>query len=374
MDLKGFPHLEGRIDELVQAGQLDPAVVKQRKILPRAKPTGPAPLIAGTQAATESWLVQYHRDGAGRPSPGVSCYVVRNLKINGIGYAHIQDKLIVTPEVIPGYWLRKLHEDWATEPARLAALPVRRIAGQTLAFTGWGTDTYGHFLVEMLPRLLVARRCLGEAFAETKLLLPTTAPPWFETMVTTALGIAPVFERFDPHREQVVLSRGILPALAFQDDGFNPALNPLIDAMRDAITGGPQPSLAPRLFITRALFFNPATAKRRCQNELALAEIAAREYAFAVVAPETFPWETQVRLMAGASIIAGEFGSALHGAILAPPGTRVAVLGFTNLTQSMIAALRGQQIGYLPTDRPNSLGLYAVDEWAFRRFMDAVVR
>jgi capsular polysaccharide biosynthesis protein len=374
MDLKGVPHLEGRIDDLVRTGQLDATEVKGRSVLTEAAVPPAAKLIPGTEGQNPPWIAGYHRGAPPQIAERVNCYVVRRLTISGIGYASIGGKQILTPEVIPDYWQRKLKEDWAGEPARLAALPIRRIKGRTVAFTGWGTDTYGHLLVEMLPRLLIARRALP-GLADTKLLLPSNAPAWFEAIIRRVLAEAmPGVERYDPHREQVLLDKGVLPSLALQPNGFHPGLNGLMDEVRDAVTCGPQPSLAPRVFMTRALFSNPSTAKRRCQNEVRLAEIAAREYGFAVIAPETLPWDTQVRLMAGAAIVAGEFGSAMHGTIFSPAGTRVAVLGIQNMTQSRIADLRGHQIAYLPTDRPNALGNYAVDEWAFRRFMDAVAR
>jgi len=374
MDLKGVAHTEERIDALRRSGALNPEAVRETIVLPAAAMPRPARLIPGTEGGSPGWIGTHHRNQAERQAAAVNCYTVEGLVIGGIGYAFVQDRLILSPEIMPPYWHATLTDDRQEEPARVVALPLRRIAGRTVAFTGWGTDTYGHLLVEMLPRLLVAREALG-GFAGAKLLLPADSPAWFDDILRQALGgTLPAVERYDTLRERVVLEEGVLPGLPLQRDGFHPGLNPLMDRLRDALIGPQAASLAPRVFVSRALFFNPATMRRRCLNELRIAEIAATEYGFAVIAPETLPWATQMRLMAGAEIIAGEFGSALHGAIFARSGTRVAALGIGNLTQSQIADLRGQEIAYLATETPNALGRYAIDEWAFRRFMDAVVR
>lgn len=374
MEFKGVPHLEGRIDELVRAGRFEAGQVKTRPVLPAAAAPPAAKMIAGSESLSPQWLLPYYRNAQRKTIGPVNCYVVRGLTVSGIGLVSAGGQLIVTPEVIPAYWMGKLTQDWAGEPTRLAALPVRRIKGRTIAFTGWGVDTYGHLLVEMLPRLLVAMKAMGGTLAETKLLLPAGTAAWFEAILRRVTGEPmPAIERYDPAREQVTLDKGILPGQCFMvEDGFHPGLNALMDEVRDRVIGAAGPVLAPRVFMTRALFSNPSTEARRCLNEVRIAEIAAREYGFAVIAPETLPWETQLRLLAGASIIAGEFGSAMHGSIFARPGTRVAVLGIENLTQSMLADLRGHAIAYLETEKRNALGNYAIDEWTFRRFMDAV--
>ena len=77
--------------------------------------------------------------------------------------------------------------------------------------------------------------------------------------------------------------------------------------------------------------------------------------------------------VAGASVIVGAFGSGLHGAIFSGPGTRVASLGFHNLTQSMIADFRQQTVAYMTWEGDGPVGDFRVDEERFRRFLAAVV-
>lgn len=56
---------------------------------------------------------------------------------------------------------------------------------------------------------------------------------------------------------------------------------------------------------------------------------------------------------AGAKLIVGEFGSALHNAIFSPKGTTVLGMNHINSCQTRIAQLRRHRIGYiLPADGP----------------------
>jgi capsular polysaccharide biosynthesis protein len=110
--------------------------------------------------------------------------------------------------------------------------------------------------------------------------------------------------------------------------------------------GQPEGLVVKRLFLTRSFFRNPAMVDIGFENEHAVAQMAAQDFGFCPIAPETLPWPDQIRLFAGARVIAGRFGSALHNTIFCHPGARVGVIRFGNLIQSSISALRCQQLAY----------------------------
>ena len=89
----------------------------------------------------------------------------------------------------------------------------------------------------------------------------------------------------------------------------------------------------PRVFLSRTAFNRTQRADGRPTrtdetHDLAL-EAAFRGAGFAVVMPESLPVVEQIRLAAGASVLAGAAGSALHLSAFAPAGTRVLELGDT---------------------------------------------
>jgi hypothetical protein len=126
-----------------------------------------------------------------------------------------------------------------------------------------------------------------------------------------------------------------------------------------------------RIFLSRRAFVDSHTPARHFRQEEEFAAIASTEFGFEVVFPEQLPWPDQVALFMDAEAIVGEFGSGLHAAMFSRPGTRIVSIGFGNLTQSYIAALRGHELAYLRTDGPLSAE-FSADAEHFRRLMGEV--
>ena len=228
------------------------------------------------------------------------------------------------------------------------------------------------FLIEMLPRLWVGKKALGDAVSDYKVLLDAAAPRWLLRILTGTLGFSNTQLAFyKPTEEHVLVREAALPTLVSFDTHFHPIFNELIDEIvRD--TRQHSALSVSRVYLSRAAVSNPATPHRRCLNETRLAEIAAQEFGFTVIAPETLSWPIQVNIFHNAEVIVGEFGSGMHNAIFARAGTRVGCIGIRNLTQTMIGALRGHQNAYLAIS-PRENGEFEVDEAVFREFLASVL-
>jgi capsular polysaccharide biosynthesis protein len=83
--------------------------------------------------------------------------------------------------------------------------------------------------------------------------------------------------------------------------------------------------------------------------------------------------ERQIRLFSHASVVVGEFGSGMHNTVFSPRDTKIGVLGFNNLVQSFIAALRSQRIAYLRVDYDSDGKNYSINVDSFRRFVGGVL-
>jgi capsular polysaccharide biosynthesis protein len=101
-----------------------------------------------------------------------------------------------------------------------------------------------------------------------------------------------------------------------------------------------------RLFLSRA----HASSARVLTNRAQLESIA-QQRGYTIVHPEKLSLVEQVSHFAGARIIAGEYGSALHGSVYARAGTVIAALRGTarhpSFIQSGVAQSLLQQIGYV---------------------------
>jgi capsular polysaccharide biosynthesis protein len=255
---------------------------------------------------------------------------------------------------------------------RTRQLPQRTLNDRTIVAGGWGVDVYGHFLIEMLPRLWVAKQALGDTISDYKILVSSIAKPWLINILTGVLGFSEnqlVF--YDPEKEFILIREAVLPTLTSFDSHFHPVSNRIIDDLvKD--TREHNVFMCSRLFLSRAMVSNPATAPRKCLNEARLAEIAAREFGFTVIAPETLSWPIQINMFHNAEVIAGEFGSGLHNALFAKAGTRVGSIGIHNLAQSLIGALRQHRNAYLAiTVRAN--GEFEIEEETFRSYLASLV-
>ncbi|MCW2768061.1 MAG: capsular polysaccharide biosynthesisprotein-like protein [Nocardioides sp.] len=97
---------------------------------------------------------------------------------------------------------------------------------------------------------------------------------------------------------------------------------------------------------------------------------------FFVVSPELLDVDDQIRLFAGARVVAGAAGSALHMAAFAPPGTRVIEIGDNRSRgwpvpmQLVIDTVCGHEHAYIPAAEPaeqiastlEALGVHASQE------------
>ena len=333
------------------------------------------PLVPGTEAFAPDWLVAHHAGGAKSSLPGLACYFIRDATVSGNGQVWLGDRLVTAADMLPRYMrgLMGLGGTLNQNMLRARRLPQRVIDPPTAMLLGHGLQVYGHFLIEMLFRLMQVEAALGGLGGNIRFLLDKAAPPWLLRMLTVDLRVpAEHLEFFDPRQECVRLRRAIVPThVGGEEQGFHPFAAELADraaARLDLPTAG----TPRRFFATRLDFRNPASgANRVCVNEPALIAIAEREHGIVPLALQTLPWPQQVAAFRRAEIVVGPFGSALHTAQFSPPGQRMGVIGFGALVQSNISAMRQTDIAYLARDI-RIHGEFTIDEDAFRAFLAAL--
>lgn len=253
-------------------------------------------------------------------------------------------------------------------PAR-SARPAETEDPMILAFDR-GYMTYGHFLVDILPRLLIAEQTLGSAFADCSVFVPADLPTWGERILS-AMGFAPRrFYRFDWHRNALAVSLAIVPTLAHAYYSFHPLA---ADSFRE-ISRRAAPELesgSRRLFLSR----QGQHSNRRLVNRVRIEEIA-RGAGLEVVAPETLSFREQISLYGGSSLMVGEYGSALHNSIFMPRGSGVIALNPMQYLQSWLGALNEENTMYLYPEGADGLkevAEFEIDEDRFARALEFAV-
>jgi capsular polysaccharide biosynthesis protein len=314
---------------------------------------GPLALVnAGDNAA---WFGHVH--GQTEQVGPLGVHVLDDVTVSGCGIA-VRAEAMLGDDSEPCEAARRLAEADGLRSAE-AWRRLRRVVllDPALLAAGPGYAMWGHWLLDILPRLAVARAALGAAeFAGCVLPVPQDTPDWAGGLIGEVFGLGPErLMRYDPHREAILCRRAIVPTYAHRDYFLHPFLR---DFYRGLAAGaGATEGLPRRVLVSRRAF---AAAHPQASHLLAQQdafEQAAIRHGFAAMTPENMPLARQIALFAQAEAVAGVCGSGMHNALFCPPGTAVGQVGMPNARQSRIAAACGHRLVYLLPDSEGEEGM-----------------
>jgi hypothetical protein len=309
-----------------------------------AQPSLP-PLPLFDEASLPAEVVAEHRERD--PPPPVHVYALPDHELGGGGLLHRNGRLFRNPDVLPAYFDmvlqppgQQLPEIWGgalfDTPAAVCTVNF------PLAVAVHPNVVYGHFLLEILPRLhLLSRlRAAGVAF---KLALHISMPGWAKAIAALYFAPPDIFW-YDSATTRLRCRYFIVPGMMHTRHLFHPEFNAVVEELK-AIQKPPAAPAPRKLFLSRA----GSRGRHGIANESAVeATVAARGYH--IVQPEKLSFPEQIGLMQGADIIASAYSSAIHNSLFARPGTKVFCINRLNHYQSGIGALRAQPIGYFAPD------------------------
>lgn len=227
-----------------------------------------------------------------------------------------------------------------------ASIDIRKrtIKGPAYAVCTPKVREYGHFLVEILPRLLLVRNLWNNGF-QFPVIAPASRPRYFDDFFKIILPNTPTIEVNDLE-ESVTISQVMIPSWG----DYNPYIGELISSLIDDLSF--DLTHRKKIIIRRQQFraIEKSGDFRLLQNEQEIAETAQR-YGFEPVEPQLLTTLEQIRMFAAAEAIIGEASSALHNAMFSPRGTSILALNAINPVQTFISGMRGHSIDYiLPSD------------------------
>lgn len=206
---------------------------------------------------------------------------------------------------------RGIPEEW-----RRPLTPVQRF-GEAISVIKRGVDNYGHFLVEMAPRLMLAAETLP---SHAPILLHAKSKPFAGDILETC-GV-------DPDRvvwvddQPVSVERLHWPVRnAVLRLHNSPAIFPLLRSLGQKLRRTDDRPRAERLFVGRR-----DARTRQLGND---AEVAAalEPLGFQAVSPGNLTFEEQVRTFAGARVVVAVGGAALTNMVFMPPGGVIVMIG-----------------------------------------------
>ncbi len=242
------------------------------------------------------------------------------------------------------------------DPARVRPKPDARRLDGTWMYGGHWIGHFGHFFTETVTTLWPEREDVAGVVFHAYFGGDVGIKPWqAELMQLTGYGDLPI-EVVD--REPLRVERLRVPSRSVVVNGWaHPGATVVWDRIV-AAAGGPLPDGPARAFFSRTSFNAGLRAggkptRSTAERDQALDEVFAAA-GYAVVTPEALPVLDQIRLAAGAQVLAGCAGTALHLSAFAPPGTRVLEIGDTRSPdvqvpqQQVIDHLREHPTAFLP--------------------------
>jgi len=215
------------------------------------------------------------------------------------------------------------------DPARVKPRSdARRLEG-TWLYGGHWIGHFGHFFTETLTTLWPEPEPVAGLVFHAYFGGDVGIAPWQSQLVDLAGYPGDPIEVVD--REPLRVERLRVPSRSVVVNGWaHPGAAAVWDRVVTA-AGGPAPDAPPRVYFSRTSFNAGLRAAGRPtrtteERDRALDEVFG-DAGFAVVTPEELPVIDQIRLAAGAEVLAGCAGTALHLSAFAPEGTRVIEIG-----------------------------------------------
>ncbi len=292
-------------------------------------------------------------------APDIDLLVARRVVAGGPG-AHLKldDRLVYADGPYPYYIKHWYENDIAREGWDFDA-PVVRSLDRAFVITHFNY-VWGHWLTEMYPKLFVIR-ALNAAGITAPLLLPRTAPGYVARIVRQLLPDQEIVT-YDQRDEAVEIGTVLLPHMLHRNYVFHDFLR---WGLEQEALAWPRAGGMDKVFVSRGGVRTPQSF-REMANEAEIEGIA-EELGLSLLRPETIPWEEQARIFSRARLVAGEFGSGLHNALLSPEGCQVVSLNWLVEVQSRIANFRRHDVGYiLPAD--GQARLFSVEAQANQPF------
>lgn len=227
-----------------------------------------------------------------------------------------------------------------------------------------GDHIYGHWLVDILPRLWLLSRL--HDLSSIVFVLRAGCPAFASKMLYVAGVPAKNVVYFDPSAENLFLRRGIYVSNLRADQTVHPIISSFADwwAGRLLARLPKRPSFLgamgdrKRIFVSRGMWRKPH-AHRICINAEVIEEYLLRSAGVQIFHPQDLDLPEQVAIFRNAEVLIGEEGSGLHNSIFARDGSHVITLrGPMNhsLIQSGLCRAKNQTLHAALGQEETSLG------------------
>lgn len=241
-----------------------------------------------------------------------------------------------------------------------------------------GDHIYGHWLVDILPRVWLAESYKKNQF---KYLVRNNSPSYVYDLLELVGVEADQIMQWDPSKQVARLTSAYVPSGLRYNFYFHPLIKEFGVGLRNKYADnnyeGPS---SEKIYVTRNKWSDTNKKEFRIlENSDALEEIA-KQKGYMIISPETLSIRDQINVFSNVKIIIGEDGSGLHNSIFSPENTIVCSLRSPYngaLIQGSLCAAYNQSMAYIigkATNKPDVArnANYVIDENVFRKSLDAI--
>jgi hypothetical protein len=231
----------------------------------------------------------------------------------------------------------------------------RLVDERCVLLAGWGPQSWGHFLVEYLPRLLLVKK-----YFQTNEILPIyiseATPSYILSAMANILGeYNPQFNFFGDNVLTLFKHAIVPPYINYGGQrGYHPFLSLALEEWIDeTLTPADRENREDKVYISRKHNnHTPITPLRAIVNEDELIERLA-EAGFKIVAMEDLDIVGKIKVMSSAKLVIGGWGSGLLNTILSTSHPSVVSLGLGfNSSQDHVCDITNQPYFQIPTFDP----------------------
>ena len=283
----------------------------------------------------------------------VHVYVLTKHELGGNGLFQADGKVFLQQDVVPAYFNsyllpldQTLPENWSGSLLKSGAEILE--IDVPVAVPCHPNFVYGHFLLEILPKLHILHNLkrLGMAFP---IAMSVHLPDWLKRIIALYYDEAEILY-YDSETQRIRAPCFILPSMMHRSYHFHPQFGLMTDDLvgrvqRQAVTtGGGHHNL---IYLSRSRILG---GWHSILNELEVEGVMA-SLGFVIVHPQEHSFEEQVSIYQSADCIVCEYSSAAHNSLFARRGTGVFCINRINWYQSRIGSLKSQPVAFmLPAD------------------------
>ncbi len=310
-------------------------------------------------------LSAYYHDHIGEADTGV--YRLRNTGVTGSGMIVRDDMLVASNHL--GHSVDYCRGQVSSGRIKSPESYTRRNVDSAVLLLGGGYDIYGHWLVDIMPKLF-ALSLVGLDVSSLSFLIPSDTEKFGHAWLELA-GIRPdQLLVYDPQSEIVVAEDLIVPVLLRSGSRASALFKGAVSFLLDVIDRRQEPpkrigGWPKSIFVSRARANRDGRSVRNREE----VEAVAVDQGYTLVYPERLPIIEQIAMFRNAERIVGEYGSGLHSSMFSPAGALVCCLRgaarHPGFLQSGLAQALDQECGYV-------LGEASIDAIQFKFDIDLI--